>query len=174
MIPNNLKFALTHTYKCSSHPSLRKLLLPQMETITKITPIKKMQSCGAQPQNTSTEHSLSQGSGNIVEQGIENCKSQRIREFTVIVCLLVVSEVTPIKSHQYDCLNRNWRRMTPINMPKWMGTRPWSFNLTDRTIDKRGVLILGETVFPGEEHTNWLFNYQTDSSQSMNTSNMQV
>jgi hypothetical protein len=34
----------------------------------------------------------------------KDCKSQRNRESAVRVCLLVISEVTPIKSHQRDMI----------------------------------------------------------------------
>lgn len=38
-----------------------------------------------------------------VKRGWKDCKSQRIREFAVRLYVLVVSEATPIKSHQHDC-----------------------------------------------------------------------
>lgn len=37
------------------------------------------------------------------------------------VCLLATSEAACTTSHQHDCLNRSWTRMTPIGLPKWIG-----------------------------------------------------
>jgi hypothetical protein len=35
----------------------------------------------------------------------KDCKGQNIREFAVRLCLLVISEATPIEFCQHDCLN---------------------------------------------------------------------
>lgn len=43
--------------------------------------------------------------GTLGQRRQEHCKSQRSGEFNVRVCLLVMSEATPRKSHQHGCLN---------------------------------------------------------------------
>lgn len=45
-----------------------------------------------------------------------DCKSQEIKEFAVRLCHLVVSEATPTRSHQHDCLNLSWT--TSIDTPQ--------------------------------------------------------
>lgn len=37
------------------------------------------------------------------------------------MCLLAMSEVTPVVSQQADCLNRSRTKMASIDMPKWTG-----------------------------------------------------
>jgi hypothetical protein len=51
----------------------------------------------------------------------KDCKSQRIRDFGVRLCLLVMSEAKPIESHQHGCPNMSSTRRTPMDMPQWMG-----------------------------------------------------
>lgn len=40
-----------------------------------------------------------------------------------VTCLLVMSETTPIMSHQNDCLNMSWTRMILVNLPKCLGLK---------------------------------------------------
>lgn len=47
-------------------------------------------------------------------------KNQRIKEFTVTLYLLVMSETTFIKPQQHDYLKMNWKR-TIVGLLKWMG-----------------------------------------------------
>lgn len=47
-----------------------------------------------------------------------DCKSQEIKEFAVRLCHLIVSEATPTRSHQHDCLNLSWTRATSIDTPQ--------------------------------------------------------
>lgn len=47
----------------------------------------------------------------------KDCKSRRITEFSVRLCLLVISEAIPIKSYNYDCSNASWPRIAPIDVP---------------------------------------------------------
>lgn len=42
--------------------------------------------------------------GILQERRQRDCKSQRLRELAVRLCLLVTSEVTPTEFHQHDCL----------------------------------------------------------------------
>lgn len=55
----------------------------------------------------------------------KDCKIQGIRECAVRVCLLVMSEATPIKSHQHGCLimSQTWM-ITTKGMPKQAGKTP--------------------------------------------------
>lgn len=86
--------------------------------------------------------------GTLWKRGQNECKSQRMREFTARLCLLLTSEATPIKSCQHDRLHMSWIRRIPTNMPNWMGIIPWCLNPTQITIDKWVKLGEGEVVFP--------------------------
>lgn len=46
-------------------------------------------------------------------------KSQRIRKFTVRLCLLLISEATLINSHQSDYTNMHWTQSTQMDIYKW-------------------------------------------------------
>ena len=52
------------------------------------------------PMATSTEHSHTEGSGTLQKKEQKNGKSQRLSEFAVRLYLLVMSEATPVLSHQ--------------------------------------------------------------------------
>ena len=47
--------------------------------------------------------STSKVQGTFQKRWQNNCKSQRIREFAVKLCPLVMPEAPPTKSHQQDC-----------------------------------------------------------------------
>lgn len=51
----------------------------------------------------------------------KKCDSQRIKEFAIRLNLLVLSEETPIKSHQNDFLNMSLTKKTSVDIPKWTG-----------------------------------------------------
>jgi hypothetical protein len=55
---------------------------------------------------------------------MRDCKSQRNREFSVRLYLLVMSEATTIKSHHHDCIDMNRTKMTLTGMPKGLGECP--------------------------------------------------
>lgn len=57
------------------------------------------------PVDTSFRDSSTRGSGNITEEGVKHCKTQRIKTFAVRLCLLAKSEAFSIKSHQQDIPN---------------------------------------------------------------------
>lgn len=62
----------------------------------------KMQNYGIQsPMDIPTKSSFIQGIGDIEEEGQKNCKSQRIWKVDVRLCLLVKSEATHKRFHQY-------------------------------------------------------------------------
>ena len=62
--------------------------------------------------------------GTLQKREQKDCKSQGIRECAVRVCLLVMSEATPIKSHQHGCLNMSQTRITTKGIPKQAGKTP--------------------------------------------------
>ena len=66
------------------------------------------------------------------KRGWKDCKSQKIREFSMRSSLLVLTEATPTKSHQHDYLNKV---ATIVDMLKWMKTMPGDLNPTQRTTD---------------------------------------
>lgn len=47
--------------------------------------------------------------GTLQKRRWRDCKSQRMREFAIKLCLLIMSEVAPIKSHPHDGLNMSWK-----------------------------------------------------------------
>ena len=51
----------------------------------------------------------------------KDCKKQRIREFTVRLCFLIMSEATLMKSLQHDSLNTSLIRITPVDMESGWG-----------------------------------------------------
>lgn len=69
------------------------------------------------------KESYTRGSGNIKEEGEKECKSQRIRDFAVRLCLRVTSEATRIKSYS-DCLTMSSTRMGTTHVTNYMGGKP--------------------------------------------------
>lgn len=55
-----------------------------------------------------------------------------------------MSEATPMKSHQHNCLNISWTRTTAINMSEWTGEIPRALNPTQRTKEAES----DKSVFP--------------------------
>lgn len=43
----------------------------------------------------------------IAGEGQNECQSQGIKEFALRLCHIAMSEDTPVKSHQHDCLSMN-------------------------------------------------------------------
>ena len=58
--------------------------------------------------------------GTLQYVGQRDFKNQKIREFAVRMCLLIRSEVIPIKSYQHICpyVSRTW--MAPMSVPDRM------------------------------------------------------
>jgi hypothetical protein len=56
-----------------------------------------------------------------VGRGTKECKNQKIRRFTVKCCVLIMSEATLIKPHQYNHENLCRARTIPIDMLKRTG-----------------------------------------------------
>lgn len=54
------------------------------------------------------------------KQGNKDFKSQWIGNFAVKLYLLIISEVSPVKYLQCDCLSMNWICTTKIVMLFWM------------------------------------------------------
>lgn len=67
---------------------------------------------------------IPQDQGILLKRSQKDFKSQRIWEFAVRLCLLLIVEAIPIKSHKHDCPNLSWTRITPMDMTNWMGERP--------------------------------------------------
>lgn len=87
-------------------------------------------------------------------EGQKGSKSHRIRVCAVSLCLLLMSDITPINSHQCNCPDTGSIRMTPVNMPK--STEKKDFSHTLRTIGNWGYLGTGEAAFSWQEYTYWL------------------
>lgn len=115
------------------------------------------------PVVTSTKHCQTSALGNIAEERWEDFKSQKVKDFAMIVCLLVTLEVISIKPHQHGM---SQTRMTLVNM-----TTAWAKAHKTSTIHKelgkvrswRGILSQGranqlvvwcQMVSPGNTHTN--------------------
>lgn len=70
------------------------------------TTANKMQSCGAYSNEHSNKTLLHvRLEETMWKRGWKYFKSQRIRKFIVSLCLLVISEAVPRKSHKHHCLN---------------------------------------------------------------------
>lgn len=104
--------------------------------------------------------------------GEKDCKSQRVGEFTVRMCLLATPETTPIKSHWHDCPNMSWKRMTPMSMPNQTGKSPWGLGPTQRTTGNRTKLGAGEVFFPRGRAQQLVVFCQMVSPENVNASNM--
>lgn len=97
------------------------------------------------------KHSCTQGWGSIAENGAKDVKSQRMREFAVRLCLLLMSEAAAVSPHQCVCPRVSGIRMTPGKMPNRMGQRHQLYIKTYRQPRKPGNGVFG---FPREKHTN--------------------
>lgn len=123
----------------------RKLSLQQSVTITETQqPIKIQRWRTTVQMDTPTKHLLYLR---------KHCRSrdrkiisQKIREIVVRLCLLAVSEGTLIQSHQHDCPNTRWTKMTAMDTPKSMAKSPRSPNYT-WTTDNREKLRVRAVVF---------------------------
>lgn len=94
------------------------------------------------------------------------CQSP-IRDFTVRLCLLLASEVTPARFQQCDCPNISWASTTPTNMPKWtnkhaemdrekaMKPQPYT-KIYKQHKDMREGGSRGQVALPRDKHTDWL------------------
>lgn len=89
-----------------------------------------------------------------IEAG-KNCKSRRIREFFVRLCILVVPESTPIKSHQNDYQKVNSTRMIPVNMPSFMWKNSGGVKPTQCTTSNWTKVGVEEVVLTRDGHNSW-------------------
>lgn len=79
-----------------------------------------MQNCGAQLQWIHLQNiPAPRAQKTLLKMGQRDCRSQRVRDFAIRLCLPVTSVATPIKSHQQDCPNVSWTR-PPVNLPNWI------------------------------------------------------
>lgn len=96
----------------------------------------------------SRKESYTRGSGNIKEEGEEECKRQRVRDFAVRPCLRVTPEATRITSYR-DCLTMSSTRMGTAHVTNYMGQSPDGLNpiqmITGDVVKLRGR----EMVLPG-------------------------
>lgn len=71
--------------------------------------------------NTSINTSTPKAQKTLWKKGPKDCKSQRIGEFAVRLCILGLLEASPMKCHQHDCLKKSWTRTVSIDMAKQTG-----------------------------------------------------
>ena len=83
----------------------------------------------------------------------KDCKSQEIKEFAVRLCHLVMSEATPTKSHQHDCLNMSGTRTIEMGRPMWSGASIGGLRHTHTPL--RNFQWKKQSM---RKHTNWLSN----------------
>lgn len=89
-----------------------------------------------------------------MEEGQTVLKCEEIREFSVRLHVLVMSEAGPLKSHQHDCPNMWWTRMKLKDILTQMVKRPGGLNAVQRTARNWVNLEAKEVSIPGEEHTS--------------------
>lgn len=77
------------------------------------------------------------------KRGQKDRKNQKTKEFTVRLCLLIMSQATSITPDWHDCPNVSWARMTPIDMPKWTGEERGASTLYNPIPGSRGMLGVG-------------------------------
>lgn len=78
--------------------------------------------------------------------GRKDWKRQRIRKFVVGLCLIMISEATFIKSHQYDCQQVSLTRVTSINLANCKKKISRSLTITQKSIGNWGKLRSEEVV----------------------------
>lgn len=86
------------------------------------------------------------------------------QEFAGKLCLLLIPEIL-IKSHQHECPNVNWRRVTSVSLPNWTGKSPGDFSITQRTPGSQARLGRGDESFPRKCTT---IGFPVPNSQSWN------
>lgn len=126
-----------------------------------------MQSCRAQSQRIHLQNTpASKDQGTVWEKCWEKCKSQSVRKFSRRLYLLVTSEATLIKSHQQDCLEMSWTRVTPTNVSDCTEENPLGLNPAQRIVDNSTKL--GEVPLPEK---NGPIGCQKVCSENIHTSN---
>ena len=81
-----------------------------METISEKTQLDTKQRPENGGETLPNEYMCSTAPASVAQETLqkrdwENCESQRIRAFVLRLCLLGMSEATPIKTPQHDCPN---------------------------------------------------------------------
>lgn len=92
--------------------------------------------------------------GDHLEQEVETCMSQRIKEFSVRLCLLMILEVTAINYHQYEypiksSTGKMKNRHDKVGKAKTTGPQHYTKNYRHLRIAGGG-----RSIFP-KENTLW-------------------
>lgn len=115
-----------------------------------------MQCCGIHSQEIYLPNtSAPKVQGSLWKREQKNCKSQRIEEFSVRLCLLGMSEAPPINSHQHDCPSIIWRRTATIDMLLWT-KESYGISVLDKQLQLRNAKS-GRNSLPNLI-ANWLYN----------------
>lgn len=86
--------------------------------------------------NTTTNYPLPRAQGTLWKRDQGDCRSQRIGDLAVRLCLPGTSQATPIKSHQCGCPDVSRTRRTLMTRLTCIWKSPQSLSLTQRT---RGI-----------------------------------
>lgn len=97
-----------------------------------------------------------------------DCKNQRIRGFTIRLCLLIKSEATHINFHQHDGLGESWTKTAIDTLKCWWGDRntrsqPYTKNYLRNIESWRNSL-------PPKRAQQLVMQYQIISPEKMHTS----
>lgn len=100
---------------------------------------------------------MSTSSGSIAEEGTDILYKQRM--FSVRLCLLVLSETTPIRSHQHNYMldKRELNKDDTDEHANLDREKLQALNLHKQTTIGHGRMLGAEVIFPKKYYTNWLF-----------------
>lgn len=96
----------------------------------------KMQNCGPLSQWVNLRNTPTPKAQETLLKRVwkDDCKMLRSSDFAVRVHLLVTWEATSIKPDKHDWTNKNWTRMTMVDMPNMAEKIPQGLSLTQRDI----------------------------------------
>lgn len=115
--------------KCSPHSSSRERLFSTHGNHFRKTQPIKMQFWSSVPvdRHIYTTTPMSKTQESFQRKGWRECKGQRHRDFTEMLCPLGIPETILIKSHRYDCLNMSWTKAATLDLGwtgvGWVGVR---------------------------------------------------
>lgn len=106
---------LNFTEKCNPQQSSKKTLCNRHKPLQNST--IKMQNCGAQSQRIHLQNTpVPKTQETFQKKGQKELKSQRIWEFAVRLCLIIMSETIPVNAHKCDCSNIIRIRITSMDI----------------------------------------------------------
>lgn len=130
----------------------------------------KIQSSGAQFKSIQTQNTPTTKAYETLQK--KGQRYYKIRLFVMRLCLLIMSETTPVKTHAHDCPNMSWSRMATIGMPKQTRKDLWDLNPIQRSIGQIRNVESGRKPFPQGRGRQQVIHYQVISSENIYANNI--